>query len=167
MPNFGRAMTGHNKKLLNNEQEDQRKCSCRDPNDCPVNNECLVKDVIYQARVKQLDSGKVETYIGLTSRTFKERWSCHKTSFNLKSHATETSLSKNIWNLKAKGVNYELEWRIISKTKSYLPSCQKCWLCIKETFYILFKGDMACLNQRNELFTPCQHKKKFKFCNQK
>ena len=61
MPNFGRAMTGHNKKLLNSEQEKPRQCSCRVPNDCPVNNECLVKDVIYQARVKQLDNSKVET----------------------------------------------------------------------------------------------------------
>ena len=167
MPNFSKLLAGHNKKAMTDKQQEDRKCSCRVPANCPVSNECLVKDVIYQAEVKRLDTGKVETYIGLTSRTFKERWSCHKTSFNLRSHASETSLSTYIWDLKKAGVNYELEWRIISKTKSYHPSPQKCWLCLKEKFYILYRGEMASLNKSNEFFTACQHKTKFKFCSQK
>ena len=167
MPNIEKITSGHNKKLLKKGNPPQRNCSCRDKNNCPVQNKCLTNDVIYQATVTRQDNQKTETYIGLTARTFKERWNTHKTSFRLQSHQTETKLSTYIWDLKQEGVDFELTWRIVAKTTSYSPSTKKCWLCTKEKYFIIYEPNMASLNKRHEFFTPCPHKSKYKLCNQK
>ena len=167
MPNMGKLISGHNKKVQKQSEPQANLCNCRNKNDCPVENKCLLTDVIYQATVTRSDNGEQETYVGLTSRSFKERWSNHKTSFNLASHEKETRLSILIWDFKRKGINYELKWTILAKSKSYSPASKKCWLCLKEKYYILFGGDLATLNKRHEFFTPCLHKQKFKLSNQK
>ena len=68
MPNMAKLISRHNKRILQKEIPIERACSCRNPELCPLQEQCLVKNVIYQASVKQLDSGKVETHTGLTSR---------------------------------------------------------------------------------------------------
>ena len=75
--------------------------------------------------MKRLDNQKTETYIGLTPKTFKQKWSNHKTSFRLIIHSSETKLSTYIWDLKKQGINFELNWRIVAKTNSYSPSSKK------------------------------------------
>ena len=167
MPNIGKIISGHNKKVQNDNKPIENMCNCRKKSDCPVENKCLLSDVIYQASVIRQDNGEKETYVGLTSTSFKSRWSNHKTSFNLESHKNETKLSIYIWDLKQKGINYELNWQILAKSKSYSPASRKCWLCLKEKFYILFGGEKSTLNKRHEFFTPCIHKQKFKLINQK
>ena len=167
MPNMGKLISGHNKKILNKNEPQENLCNCRSKNNCPVGNKCLLSDVIYQATVTRLDNREKETYVGLSSTSFKSRWNNHKTSFNLASHEKETRLSIHVWDLKRKGIDYELKWHILAKSKSYSPSSKKCWLCLKEKYYILFGGDLATLNKRHEFFTPCLHKQKFKLINQK
>ena len=81
----------------------------------------MTEDVVYQAKVKRLDNNKEETYIGLTSNTFKQRWTAHKSSFRLEAHEKDTRLSTYIWKLKREQVNFELNWRIVAKTRSYSP----------------------------------------------
>ena len=167
MPNMGKLIAGHNKKILNKTDPPENLCNCRIKKDCPIENKCLLTDVIYQASVTRLDNSVKETYVGLASTSFKARWSNHKTSFNLESHEKETRLSIHVWDLKRKGIDYELKWQILAKSKSYSPSSKKCWLCLKEKYYILFGGELSTLNKRHEFFTPCLHKQKFKLINQK
>ena len=150
MPNIGRLITGHNKKILKDEELTGNKCNCRVPGNCPLENNCLLDNVIYQATVKRLDTQKEDTYIGLTSKSFKERWNNHKTSFRLQSHKNESKLSVHIWDLKSKGVGFEPSWRIMAKTNSYSPTSKKCWLCIKEKHFKLFEPRLASLNMRHE-----------------
>ena len=57
---------------------------------------CQTAALIYQASVK------METYVGLTVNSFKQRYSGHKSSFTLKKRKHETTLSKYIWELKDK-----------------------------------------------------------------
>ena len=152
MPNIGKIITGHNKKLLKNDTTPEKKCNCRVPGNCSLQNECLLNNVIYQATVKRADTGNTETYIELTSKAFKERWNNHKTSFRVESHKNESRLSTYIWDLKSQGINFGLSWRIIAKTNSYSPSSKKCWLCIKEKYYILFEPKLASLNKRHKFF---------------
>ena len=80
------------------------------------------KNVIYQAIVKRQDDQKVESYSGLASTTFKERWSTHKSSFRLPTHENDTKLSAYIWKLKKEGVTFDLSWKIVSKNNAYNPS---------------------------------------------
>ena len=160
-------LASHNKGILKRDEIEENLCSCRRKEDCPVGNKCMTQDVVYQAKVRRLDNNKEETYIGLTSNTFKQRWTAHKSSFRLEPHEKDTRLSTYIWKLKRQQVNFELSWRIVAKTRSYSPVSKKCMLCIKEKFYIIFGDSMATLNKRHEFFTPCQHKAKFKLSNQK
>ena len=108
MPNMGKLISGHNKKLLAKEAPIARNCSCRVPTDCPLQNQCLSSNIIYQASVKRLDNVATETYTGLTSKSFRERWTNHKTSFRLQTHQNESKLSVYIWDIKSQGVDYEL-----------------------------------------------------------
>ena len=153
--------------MLNHETPVENMCNCRVPNSCPVANNCLEKNVIYQATVQRQDDQKVETYIGLTSTSFKDRWTSHKSSFRLPNHENDTKLSAYIWKLKREGVNFNLSWKIISKSNAYNPSTKKCWLCLNEKYFIMYRSDMATLNKRHDFFTPCPHKKKYKLCNHK
>ena len=120
MPNMGKIVSGHNKKILKGVNLQQRLCNCRVPENCPLEGECLSKNVIYQANVKRLDTQTSETYIGLTSKTFKERWNNHKTSFRLQNHKNESKLSTYIWELKEQNVNFE-SWKIKARTSAYSP----------------------------------------------
>ena len=77
-PNLGAIIAKHNAKIMKNGQKVQdRECNCRAGKKCPMEGKCLHKNLIYQATVKELNSGKENTYIGLTSTTFKERLTNH------------------------------------------------------------------------------------------
>ena len=52
-----------------------------------------------------------------------------------------------------------MSWKMIDRGKSYSCVTEVCQLCVKEAFYILFKPDLAQLNHRSEIFSPCLHKK--------
>ena len=85
MPNIKQIIDGHNKAILKMAETAQPQksegnmCSCRKKEDCPLNGECLVSEVVYQATVTTGD--KKETYIGLTATQFKGRYRNHLMSF--------------------------------------------------------------------------------------
>ena len=130
-----------------------------------VEGKCQQKGIIYQCEVKQIESGKSESYIGLTENTFKDRLTKHRSSINNPGYH-KNSFSSHIWDLKRKRINFELSWRIIAKGKPYSPSTKHCQLCIKEIYYIMFEKKKATLNKRKEFFGSCPHKSKFLLINQ-
>ena len=103
MPNVKQLIDGHNKAILNNNgiaqprQDEEKKCNCRKKEECPLNGECLVNEVVYQATVKTKDTK--ETYIGLTANEFKARYRNHQMSFRHEKRKNETELSKYLWKL--------------------------------------------------------------------
>ena len=60
---------------------------------------CKVKIIVYQATVKRLDAKAEETYIGLTSTTFKQRYNKHNIDFKNVKTQNATTLSTYIWKL--------------------------------------------------------------------
>ena len=124
---------------------------------------CPESEVIYQAKVKREDTGETKTYVGLTGGPFKIRYRVHKGNFNNRNQKG-TKLSKYIWTLKDNRVNYELKWKYIAKARAYTPASGTCNLCIKEIFFILYKKEESSLNERNEIFNPCPHRRKYKLC---
>ena len=143
-----------------NDLPHERLCDCRDE-PCPVEGQCLTENVIYQASVKRLDTQHIETYVGLSGPPFKLRYRVHKGNIR-NSNESGTKLSKYVWTLKRENINFEIKWKFIAKASSYTPASQKCNLCNKEVYFILYKGPQATLNSRTELFNPCPHKRKFK-----
>ena len=67
MPNVKRIIEGNNRKLFksNTNAEEERKCNCPRSTICPLEGECLAKDVVYQATVTCGD--KEETHVGLNN----------------------------------------------------------------------------------------------------
>ena len=158
--NLGTKIAAHNARILKSgagENEDPKKCNCRNKNLCPVGNECLQKCVVYQAVVERED-GVTDSYIGLTENSFKDRWTKHKSSFRTRNPKNASGLSRYIWNLDDQNVKYELKWKIISRAKPYDPGSGVCRLCIREKYFIIFKPEMSTINQRNEIAGPCLHK---------
>ena len=115
------------------------------------------KKIVYQATVKQ-PNGEEKTYVGLTATEFKARLGVHSQSFKDPSNG-QTTLSNYIHDLKSKGIEPVVTWRILDRAKSYSPVTDVCHLCNKEAYYIIFEPHLAQLNSRTELFSTCMHKK--------
>ena len=122
---------------------------------CPFQNKCLTEGVVYQALVERSD-GVTESYVGLTEKSFKDRWTKHKSSFKTRNPKNATGLSRYVWKLMDEQTEYNIKWSILSRAKTFNPASGVCRLCVREKFFILFKPDMSTLNARNEI--ACLHK---------
>ena len=158
MPNMKAMIDGNNKKLLETEEIDVRKCNCPKNTTCPLDGECLESDIVYQATVTS--NNKEETYVGITATSFKARFANHKASFKSKQKRNNTELSKHIWELKDNNLNYAIKWKILSRASHYSNKTKKCNLCLSEKFYILCIQNTASLN-KSELLSKWRHKDKF------
>ena len=107
-----------------------------------MENKCQSKNLIYQATVQQTLHNKSETYIGLTATSFKDRLANHKTSFKYASKSGQTSLARHIWDLKEKGVDYTLSWKLIDRAQLF---------CTTKIPYNLHNPDAATLNKKTKL----------------
>ena len=170
MPNMAQIISHHNNKTLREQQTltapEAKICSCpkavRDSKACPLNGQCLKENTIYQATVTEEVSGKVETYIGLASTTWKARLAVHKSSMTHRpkpqaKSKNGTELSTHTWKLKDKGIKYSLSWKLIDRAQTFNPSTNKCRLCLTEKYHLMFNKEGATLNQRSEFYTACRH----------
>ena len=158
-PNLARMISAHNSKILNQNQPKPatRKCSCPKNTVCPLDGECLEKNIVYQATVSSSD-GATEKYIGLTAPPFKKRFGNHNKSFKNEKYAHETTLSSYIWKLKEKNVDFTIKWKLMARAKPFSPITNLCNLCTKEKYLIIFHPELATLNSRNEINSHCRHK---------
>ena len=137
----------------------EKTCNCNLNNECPLSGNCLTNNLVYQATVIPNEPEAQEhTYIGLTSTTFKIRVGNHKKSFNHVEYQKETSLSIFIWELKDRGVDYSISWKLIDRAKPFSPVSGLCALCTLEKYYIIFKPELATINKKDEINNYCLHK---------
>lgn len=167
MPNIGNIISSHNKSLMsintyesNSNNSERKKCNCKRGNTCPLDNNCLVKSVIYQATVKRKDNNECATYIGQTENSFKQRYNGHTSTFRNANQMNSTTLSSHVWKLKNLGVPYDITWKILTQAKAYNTKSKNCNLCIQEKYYIIYKAELGTLNNRNELISCCRHRRK-------
>ena len=109
MNNIHQIITSHNKTVLSNEKseaEQTRQCNCRNKTSCPLQGKCLQKGVIYQATIMQSNTGKQDTYIGVTENEFKTRYNQHTSSFKFEHRSSTTTLSEHIWKLKKNKIDH-------------------------------------------------------------
>lgn len=164
MPNIGAVISSHNKKILGESSELERgTCNCqrRYRGNCPLNGECLSTNVLYEAEVSSTEpDSPIEPYVGITEPEFKTRLNNHNKEFNNEQYANATQLSKKVWEIKRKGFDFSVKWRILKQLPGYNPVNKKCLLCIGEKMEILERSDHL-LNKRSELISKCRHKAKF------
>ena len=125
--------------------------------------DCLAENIIYQATVTT--EGSAETYIGLTSTQFKTRYNNHTATFRNAAKRNTTELSKHIWSLKDNNIQYNINWKIITKAVANYNSKHICNLCIAEKSYIIYYPKMASLNERRGIISSCRHLNKYMLSN--
>ena len=133
--------------------------------ECPLGGACETSGIIYQCKVEETHSGNSKSYIGLSERTFKDRYTKWRSAFRNEGYH-KNSLSKHVWFLKRNHIDFVLSWQIVSKARSYSPATKICELCTREVYFIMFHKEKASLNKRNEFFNFCPHRGKFLICNQ-
>ena len=136
LPNIENIIKSHNRSIVTQKQDEpQNRCSCRIKSSCPLNGNCLAKEIVYEATLET--SQKEYKYIGLTEASFKTRYANHKQSFKNKSLQNATELSKLVWNLKDQNVPYSLSWKILAKKPTTSAGKKGCNLCTEEKMHIL------------------------------
>ena len=157
MPNMAQTISGHNKKVTkSNKPLSENGCNCRKPKDCALNGKCLTENVVYKCSV--ISNSNKKEYIGLTSTSFKQRFTAHKASFTHPSKSHNTTLSTHIWELKNKNVPFTTSWSILGLAPSYSKNVRKCQLCLTEKTYISLADPSSTLNKRNEIISKCRHR---------
>ena len=144
-----------------------KKCNCRKKEKCLLEGKYRSEDIIYKFVTATGHPRKV--YLGTAEDDFKQRYYNHKKSFRNRKYATETSLSKHIWEMKDKhSINPNLMWCIVKSVPGYSNISKRCMLCLHEKYEILNYPDQEeLLNKRSELVSKCRHVNKFLLSNYK
>ena len=133
MQNRAQEIARHNKSHLSEKKHrEPLPCKCKSP--CQIGGQCGMADIVYEATVKEIISQKTETYTGLTYRTFKE----HKYDMGHSEKRTSSRLAIQNWNLKDKGVRFDLSWRKLVRATNFNPITRKRNLCLKEKHFIMY-----------------------------
>ena len=157
--NFERVLTNHNKKILQSENETQkRKCNCQNQEECPLKNECLLEDIVYKATVTTTNTKK--TYIGMTGDTFKSRFGNHKQSFTHRRYGNQTKLASYVWDLKDRNINPQIKFEKVLQAPKFRPGGRNCALCDSEKAEIMIQKKKQSINVCNEIATKCPHIRK-------
>ena len=171
MSNIKSSITRHNSRIIRKSKTQTNQtdnCNCRDKERCPLQNQCMTKDIVYKAEITTNNSITTKYYIGMTANTFKERYRNHVKSFQHKKYANETELSKYIWTLKNNNHNFTIKWSVLKHAFSYTGGSKRCNLCLEEKFSILNeKRKKDLLNKKSEIVSACPHKNKFRVSNLK
>ena len=123
----------------------------------------MILDTIYKAEVlKSEDSkGSGHTYIGMASGDFKACYRNHTKSFRIEKYEKETELSKFVWQLKRKNVEFKVNFEILSQERPYEKETGKCPMCTREKLEIvkhIKRNGSKSLNRRWEAFRKCLHR---------
>ena len=163
MSNVKNIISSYNKAQINKPskqpEESDNSCSCCKKNTSPLEANCNIWNIVYQAEVTTPQTK--ERYIGLCDTTFKKRYRNHVCSFKNECYKNATELSKHIWSLKERKINYQIKWRKVKQAKSYSNVNKKMYsLSMGEIFYNSSTGNVHAYC-RNEMTSTCRHSKKF------
>ena len=170
MSNVKAIIKSHNERkkekvrAVKEKLSEKKTCNCQKSRVCPVEGKCLISDVVYEAKVIQTSGAQIgseHSYIGLTSQTFKARFSKHKATLKNPNSKEHTALSEFVHKLKDRGVDYKIQWRLVEQAKSF--DGLRCNLCLSEKAHILFNPAPNPLNKRSELLFKCRHQGKYSF----
>ena len=105
MNNVKSIKSSHNETVISkstNSDKDKKNCNRRKPDTCPMDGNCNLESIIYQAEVTSQTTK--ETYIGLCDTSFKLRYRNRTSSFCNERYRNATELGKHEWNLKDQNI---------------------------------------------------------------
>ena len=164
MNNIKSLIQRHNRRVLNthnnmSKEEKTVTCNCRKTT-CPLDHKCLTENVIYEAKIRSKNEEK--RYIGSMGGIFKSRWYNHMSDIR-NSNNTGTELSKYVWKLKEKNVEFDIDWKILHKIGGNKIAKDICNTCNLEKYEIAMANKRTLLNKRNDLFSNYPHFRKLYF----
>ena len=138
------------------EKSAEASCNCKVKNRCPLEGNCLIKDIVYMTTVKT--DANTSSYVGMTGKNFKTSYYNHIKSFKNKRYKNETQLSKYIWKLKEKEVEHTITWKKLCQFNTCQRRSGLYNLCVEEKVEILLSQvkPPTQLNRRFEVST-CRH----------
>ena len=163
MPNIKSKISTHNEKVLNKPvNQNTRKCNCINKNTCPLNGNCLLKNVLYIATIKSDKKNyHPRNFKGISEDTFKKRYANHKRSFNINRYKNGTKLSVEHWNLKVGNSNPKVTWAVKKQFCAFNPQSKRCSLFLNEKLEILEDKENNLLNKKSEIIMKCRHQNKY------
>ena len=70
-------ISAHNRSILNPPKTNYGR-NCRDNTNCPLQNQCLTPNIVYQADVSNNLDNEKKVYLGVSETPFKEIWQACK-----------------------------------------------------------------------------------------
>ena len=150
MPKIKSKINTHNKKILNKPvNQNTRKYNCINKYTCPLNGNCLLKNILCIATIKfDQKNYQPRNYKGISENAFKKRYANHKRSFNINRYKNDTKLSVEYWNLKAGNSNPNVTWSVKNQFSTHNPQSKRCSLCLNKKLEILKDKENNLLNKK-------------------
>ena len=166
MPSMKSVIMSHNAKVLKiPEPQNPRACNCNNAENCPLEGNCLIESIVYDATVQSAGNEDERTYYGTVEGPFKGRVNTHRTSFRHRKYEKSTKLSEYVWCLKDNDTPSTIKWSVAKKSHPYTCGTRKCDLCLSEKLLIAQGNPAKLLNKRDELISKCRHRNKFTLTN--
>ena len=158
MENMHAIISEHNKKILypSSTISSSKTCNCRIKDHCPLDNNCLSSNFIYNTKITTDNDKTGKNYIGLTKGTCKQRFTKHKLSSNNRKYASSTELSKYFWRLEDNDEEYNIKWTVITKATPCSNISKRCDLCSADKLHIITGNYNTLLHKRSELISKCR-----------
>ena len=139
-------------------------CNCRMRDDCSMNGNSLLNNVIYKCTISPTTTTEQRAYLGLAEGEWKQRYYNHTRSFKNARHKNDTTLSQN-W------TTIYQNWKkksILKIVPGHSNISKWSFLCLHEKLYIATYHDQEkLLNKRSKLISKCRHENQFLLTNYK
>ena len=77
MENVSQIIKKHNQRVTKTNERSIAPCNCRGKNNCPMNGNCRVENIVYKCIVSAAEKSKEHVYIGVAEGDWKQRFQCH------------------------------------------------------------------------------------------
>ena len=115
--------------------------------------------LVYKAYV--ITNKDSHIYYGASDGEFKSRYNNHTNSFRRRHHEEDTELSKHMWKLQDKGINFKVKWSAAAYASTYRCGLSRCDLSLTEKYVTARANHKNLLNKRTELISKCYQKNKY------
>ena len=130
MSSISSVIKQHNNRVLSIIENVDRLCNCRNKENCPLDGKCLQTCIVYKADVMTNKDSHI--YYGAGDGEFKSRYNNHTNSFRYRHHEQDTELSKHIWKIQDKGINFKVKWSVTVYASTHRCGSRRCELCLTE-----------------------------------
>ena len=126
--NMNSIISEHNQSILNPPKTNYG-CNWRDNTNCPLQNQYLTPNIVYQVDVSSKLDNEKRVYLGASETPFKERYGNHVRDSKYERYSNAAELTKYVWELKRNNKAPIITWKIARKSYENIKY-NLCRLCL-------------------------------------